>query len=181
MKQLLHSLEQILQQLRDPFIVFITTLGLFLAPIAELIIAAILLSLLDFLTAIIAASKKNIPITSEKMGQTFPKIILYGSAIILMHYLDMFLVHQVKLGFIDHLLRIFMEDKSIELLNHVKLTSAISFLIIVREMKSIDENWKIFFGWSFYATIKDYIISPIIKIKNAITNKKIDSSDGGSN
>lgn len=168
MKQILHFFEQLLLQLKDPFIVFLTTLGLFLAPIAELIFAAILFAFLDFLTAIVAAYKQNVPVTSERMGNTFPKIILYSLTIIFVHYLDTFLIHQVKIGFIDHILRLFVDESKIESLNQVKLTAAVAFLILLREMKSIDENWEQFFGWSFWKTISQYIISPITKIKTLI-------------
>lgn len=168
MKQIWHFIEQLLSQLKDPLIVFFTTIGLFLAPIAELIFAAILFALLDFITAIAAAYKRNVPVTSEKMGNTFPKIILYSLTIIFVHYLDVFLIHQVRIGFIDHILRLFMDDSRIDSLDHVRLTAAVSFLIIVREMKSIDENWQTFFGWSFWKTISEHIISPISKLKNLI-------------
>lgn len=168
MKQVLHFLQSLLSQLKDPLIVFFTTLGLFLAPIAELIFAAILFSFLDFITALAAAHKKNVPITSEKMGNTFPKIILYSLTIIFVHYLDEFLVHKVKIGFLDHLLRLFIGEERIASLNHIKLTAAVAFLILLREMKSIDENWQSFFGWSFWKTITEYIISPILKLKKLI-------------
>jgi len=167
-QQILNFFEQLFSLLKDPLIVFLTTLGLFLAPIAELIFAAILFAFLDFITAIAAAYKRNIPVTSEKMGDTFPKIILYSLSIIFVHYLDVFLVQQVKFGFLDHIFRIFLDEDRISSLNNVKLTTAIAFLIIVREMKSIDENWQVFFGWGFWKTIKEYIITPISKIKKLI-------------
>lgn len=186
MKQILHFFEQLFLELKDPLIVFFTTLGLFLAPIAEIIFAAILFAFLDFFTALIAAYRRNIPITSEKMGDTFPKIILYSFAIIFVHYLDTFLIQQLKVGFLDHILGIFMDKTNIDNLNKVKLTAAVASLILIREAKSIDENWKLCFGWGFTATIQNYIIKPIFKLKNLInkngtTTSKTDASTGKNN
>jgi phage-related holin len=165
-KTLYHIFEQIFAQLKDPIIVFLTTVGIFLGPITELVTATILFAILDFLTAIVAANKNNIEVTSKKMGDTFPKIIMYSIAIIVVHYLDTYVVHTLKTGFLDFLLKIFMDDSSVIALNAAKLTSAVAFLIVIREMKSIDENWKLAFGWNFLGTIKSYIINPILTIKN---------------
>jgi len=168
-KTLYHIFEQIFAQLKDPFIVFFTTIGIFLGPITELVIATILFAILDLLTAVVAAYKRGIPVTSAKIGDTFPKIIMYSMAIIFVHYLDTYVVHTVRIGFIDFFLKLFMDQENIVALNTAKLTSAVAFLIVIREMKSIDENWKLSFGWNFWGTIKSYIIDPILTIKNKFT------------
>lgn len=165
-KNFYHLLQEIFSQLKDPFIAFLTAIGIFLGPITDLVVATILFAIFDLLTAVVAAYKNRIPVTSEKMGDTFPKIILYSVAIICVHYLDTYVINTVKTGFLDFLLKIFMDSSSIAALNAAKLTSAVAFLIVIREMKSIDENWKLTFGWSFWGTVKTHIINPILTIKN---------------
>lgn len=180
MKNFIYFFEQLYELLKDPIIVFFTTFALFVAPIAEIIFAAILFALLDFITALVAAYKKRIPITSEKMGHTFPKIILYSLTIIFTHYLDTFLVQQIKIGFIDHILNFFMDKEGINNLNQVKLTAAVAFLILIRECKSIDENWESFFGWSFFKTTISYIVKPILKLKTLLIKHEQKQINSGS-
>jgi len=161
-------IESVLSSLKEPFIIFLATISLFIGPVADLIIAAILFAMFDFLTAIMAAYKRGIPVTSQKMGDTFPKLILYSLSIILIHFVDTNIVNVVRINFLDSLLSIFLNKDSILALDHVKLTAAVAMLILLREMKSIDENWKLSFGWGFFDTIKSYIIKPILTIKNKL-------------
>lgn len=168
MKQYILNL---LVQLKDAFIATLTTISIFLAPINELIFAAIMISILDLLTALAAAKKHNVPITSKRFGDTIPKLILYSLFIICMHYLDTHFIAHVRDGFLDHVLALFMEQESIDILSKIKLTAGAAVLITIRELISIDENWEKNFGWSFVRTIKDNLISVIERFKPFLQTK----------
>jgi len=156
---------QLFAQLKDIFIIMLATIGAFIGPIAPIILSAIFLAFFDVLTAISAAKKNSDPITSDKLGKTFPKLTMYVGLLIAMHYLDVHVVEGLRANFIDQLLLLFMNHDIVDILNNFKLTSAVGTLIIIRECVSIDENWKKYFGWSFYASGKEIVSTVFNKFK----------------
>ena len=70
---------QTFSQLKDSSIAVLATFSLFLAPIAQVLIFVITLSILDLLTGLSAARKENITITSKKIWKYYYQIVfIYG-------------------------------------------------------------------------------------------------------
>jgi hypothetical protein len=77
-------------------------------------------------------------------------------------------VHGIYIWFVkdigfDFLKLILQDDMAANLLNF-KLAGALAFVIMLRELKSIDESWEEKFGWSFYKTVESKI-SLIFRLK----------------
>ena len=109
---------------------FTTTLTAFFMPISWAITSVLCVVLIDTLTGIISAGKKGIKeIKSRKLGNVISKIIYYISAVILCRIAELFI------------------DDSIPF---VKM-ALVSVMII--EIKSIDENFRSTFNFSFIDTL----------------------------
>jgi len=109
---------------------FTTTLTAFFMPISWAITSVLCVVFIDTLTGIISAGKKGIKeIKSRKLGNVISKIIYYISAIILCRIAELFI------------------DDSIPF---VKM-ALVSVMII--EIKSIDENFRSTFKFSFIDTL----------------------------
>ena len=109
---------------------FTTTLTAFFMPISWAITSVLCVVLIDTLTGIISAGKKGIKeIKSRKLGNVISKIIYYISAVILCRIAELYI------------------DDSIPF---VKM-ALVSVMII--EIKSIDENFRSTFNFSFIDTL----------------------------
>ena len=109
---------------------FTTTLTAFFMPISWAITSVLCVVFIDTLTGIISAGKKGIKeIKSRKLGNVISKIIYYISAVILCRIAELFI------------------DDSIPF---VKM-ALVSVMII--EIKSIDENFRSTFKFSFIDTL----------------------------
>lgn len=123
----------------------------FFAPIQGLIFLSFILCLLDFLTKIYLVYKKEgfKAVQSKKMESTGFKMLFYAcllSALQLVHILF----------FVDYggaIFNVIFTPDTVETIMKLNIASVGAFLIVMRELKSIDENWESFSGWSFIETV----------------------------
>ena len=108
-----------------------------LAPATPLFITASLLIISDFVFAIWRCHRTGVTITSRKMSNIIPKLLLYNIAILL-----------------SYLVEVYVLDKSIPL---SKLAVGVIAMV---EGKSIDESFKLLFGYSIYETMMKRIRRP---------------------
>lgn len=104
----------------------------FILPVSALTNTVLLLVIVDFLFAVYTAFKLKQTITSRKLSQTIPKIVLYNLFVLCIYYFDKNILQSG--------------------LNLEKL--AATFIAIV-EIKSIDENFVKIFGYSIWNKLKD--------------------------
>jgi hypothetical protein len=108
-----------------------------LAPATPLFITASLLIISDFVFALWRCHKTNVPITSRKMSNIIPNLLLYNIAILL-----------------SFLVEVHVLDKSIP------LSKIAVGVIAMVEGKSIDESFKLLFGYSIYETMMKKVRRP---------------------
>ena len=97
------------------------------SPVAPIIYTLSSVILLDFIFGICRARKLKEEITSRKMSQSLPKILLYNSIILVLYFVDR------------------------DVLNTgIGLEKAAATLMIFMEMKSIDESFNLIFGYSLW-------------------------------
>lgn len=106
------------------------TFSAIISPVIPLMVTVGLFIAFDFLVAIYRAHKLNNEITSRKMGHTISKIFLYTGAVLLTFLLEKYI-----------LVDIFPASK------------IVAGLIILTETKSIDENFKLLYGYSFFGKL----------------------------
>lgn len=140
-------LGKLLLQCKSVFVVLFSLLGTFFIPVKPLIIVVTLLALFDWIIKIYCILKKDgwDGIHSNRMQDTFSKIILYAVFISLMFIIDMFFVKPV-LG--DLIPLIFAETTAAIFAKTLVLTVFGTLMIFIREAKSIDENLYEGFGFS---------------------------------
>lgn len=153
--------------LKNSFISAASVFTAFVAPIGDLLFFVCFLILIDFITGVTAAKYKGEIRTSGKMIKSAYKMFFYTSLLMVMHSFD----HFVEMNFKPNLLNVIVGDEGVETVNQFKFLAALAFLLIVRELKSIDENWNFIFGWSFinHATV---IYDKVINIITLIKSKK---------
>lgn len=100
-----------------------------LSPVKSIMIAALFLIIMDFITGIWAALKLKEEITSFKMRRTIVKCVVYQLAIIVAFVMETFL------------------------LNDIPLAKVIGALIAITEGKSFFENVRKITGTDFWALI----------------------------
>ena len=104
------------------------------APLKAIILIIVSAVFIDFLLAIYNAWKKGIPITSRKMYQTVPKLLIYVSVIIIIYYANVF-VFEVPMD----------------------LHKIVGGFILLTEFKSIDENINLILGFSLFSQLTDFL------------------------
>ncbi len=108
-----------------------------LAPATPLFLTASLLIVSDFIFAIWRCHKTGVTITSRKMSNIIPKLLLYNIAILL-----------------SFLVEVYVLDKG------VPLSKIAVGVIAMVEGKSIDESFKLLFGYSIYETMMKKVRRP---------------------
>lgn len=148
----------------------LTVFSAFLAPIGDLLFFVSALVLVDFVTGIIAAKYRKEVRESKKMMRSVYKFSLYIMVLMLAHLFD----RTTSEMFQSQLLSLLFNPERLETISHFKFFAAIAFIIVVREMKSIDENWACIFSWSFTTTgiILYSKTIKIIEILKTIKNQK---------
>lgn len=105
-----------------------------LLPVAPIIYTLTLVIFADFIFGICRAKKMKETITSRKMSQSLPKILLYNSIILVLYFVDK------------------------EVLNTgIGLEKLGASLMIIMEMKSIDESFNLIFGYSLWNRLVESI------------------------
>ena len=99
----------------------------------------------------------------KKMEDTLYKILFYSAAITVIHLVDIIFVKDVGAD----LFKMLFNDSAAEILIKLKLAAGVAFIIILRELKSIDESWEQKFGWSFL-TIAQEQVKAIFKFRHGI-------------
>lgn len=116
-----------------------------LSPIKPLMLVIGFLIMVDFVFALYKAWKLKEKITSRKMGQTIPKIILYNLAIMSVYFLNKYIFD-----------------------TGLPLEKIMAGLIGLTEVKSIDESFKQLFGYSFYVKLKKAISRGVSNTKDLV-------------
>lgn len=105
-----------------------------LAPTTPIILSVVFLIMCDFIFGIYRSYKTGEEITSRKMSRTIPKIFLYNLVII----------------------ALFLSNKYV-IETGLPLEKIAASLICLVELRSIDESWKIIYGWSIWNRITESI------------------------
>jgi hypothetical protein len=108
-----------------------------LSPMVPLFVTATLLIVSDMVFAIYRAYKNGVPITSRKLSQVLPKLILYNIGILLA----------------------FLVEKYV-LVDTIPISKLALGVISMVELKSIDESFQSIFGYSLYAKLLAMIKRP---------------------
>lgn len=105
-----------------------------IAPLKAIVLIIIAAVFIDFFLAIYNAWKKGIPITSRKMYQTIPKLLIYVSVIIILYYSNLY-VFEIPMD----------------------LHKIVGGFILLTEFKSIDENIKLILGFSLFSQLTGFL------------------------
>jgi len=108
-----------------------------ISPMVPLFVTATLLIVSDMVFAIYRAYRNGVPITSRKLSQVLPKLILYNIGILLA----------------------FLVEKYV-LVDTIPISKLALGVISMVEMKSIDESFQSIFGYSLYAKLLAMIKRP---------------------
>lgn len=114
----------------------------FFLPIVPLLLLVGLFILCDTILGIWAAKKRGERITSRKLGNIVPKMILYQAAVLVGYVLDVFLLSE----FVNYIF-------SIDLL----ITKLIAMTLIFIETLSLNENIECISGKNLFASFKQMI------------------------
>jgi hypothetical protein len=152
-------------------VAFFSVIANFLVPIQGLIFLAITLCLMDFLIKIYLVYRKDgrKAITSKKMEDTGFKMLFYSALLIMLKLVQDLFFRDFGHGLFGLLFSV----ENTNTIMSLNLASVGAFLIIVREAKSIDENWEQFSGWSFIETVFSKT-SWLFKFKNGTDTKTED-------
>lgn len=102
-----------------------------IAPIVSIMLTVAFLIVVDFITGTYAAIKKNIPISSERIGNTISKFFIYNLVVLSAYLLEKFIV------------------------NEIPFMRIIAGFIAIAEIKSIMENFNAIYGINpFKALVK---------------------------
>ena len=137
----------------------------FFSPIQGIIFLCMILAFMDFLIKpyVVYTTEGREAIKSKKMEDTLYKILFYSAAITVIHLVDIIFVKDVGAD----LFKMLFNDSAAEILIKLKLAAGVAFIIILRELKSIDESWEQKFGWSFL-TIAQEQVKAIFKFRHGI-------------
>jgi hypothetical protein len=116
-----------------------------LAPTTPIILSVVFLIFCDFIFGLYRSYKTGQEITSRKMSQTLPKIFLYNLVIIALFLSNKFVIE-----------------------TGLPLEKIAASLICLVELRSIDESWKMIYGWSIW----DKVTESVNRGKNS--NKSIE-------
>lgn len=105
-----------------------------LAPVAPIVYTLTFVIICDFIFGIYRAHKAKEQITSRKMAQTLPKLLLYNIIIIALFLVDKYVMN-----------------------TGIGLEKVACSLMLLVEMKSVDESFKTIFGYSLWNRLVDSI------------------------
>ena len=131
----------------------LSSLYLFFAPVGGLLIIVGISTIVDTVFGIVRAKSENKPITSKEFRSGFvSKTLGYLSVVILVFLLDKIIINELVRSFLDF---------------EFLATKLVSLVLIMNEIKSMDESWVIIKGYSFIDKFKNSIIH-IKDIKNQL-------------
>jgi len=135
---------------------FLVSMGSFFLPVVPLVLLVGLLILGDTILGVWAAKKRGEKITSRKLGNLIPKMVLYQGAVITAFVLDTWLLGE----FISLIFDI-----------DILFTKLVALTLIFIEGVSIDENFTYITGKNMFISFKE-MITRTASLKDEI--KKID-------
>jgi len=124
-------------------ILMLSTLAI-LAPVAPLVLMAVMTIILDTFFGVWRSVKKNgwVCITSRKLSQTISKSLLYSGSIVFVFLLEKFVIADILGHFI-----------AIDLV----LTKGVTFFCVVTEIKSINESYLSVTGVNVWDKFKSFV------------------------
>lgn len=158
-------LTKLLVLLKNWTFVLFATLADFLLPLSPLIIVSVILAIFDWVLKLYCVYKLEgkSGIKSNKMQDTFYKIIIYALFLIVLFTVDQLFI---KTALYD-LFALFMDETYAMYMTKIQLSTIGTFMIIARESKSFDENWEAAFGFSpisyaidLFNTVRSWKIKP---------------------
>lgn len=146
-------------------------IGGFLIPLSPLITVTTCLAIFDWVVKIYCvytvSGKEGIK--SNKMQDTFFKIVLYGLFLLTLFIVDNLFIKHAFFNIFDVILKGLLEDEFATRLatwiTSVQLAAIGTLMILIREGKSVDENWEMAFGYSPLGKIYN-VIKPLIRWKD---------------
>jgi len=157
----------LLSTLKNSLISALSVFTAFLAPIGDLLSFVCILIVIDFITGVTAAKYKGEIRSSAKMIKSAYKMFFYTSLLMIMHFFD----YLTDKTFKPNLLNVILSQEGVETFSQFKFLAALAFLLIIRELKSIDENWNHIFGWSFINTAMS-VYDKLINLISLLKTKK---------
>lgn len=153
MKRMSQYLYKILFASKNWLFTIFASFASFLIPIQPLIIVTSLIALLDWWVKLYCIYKSQgiDSIKSNRMKDTFYKILLYFAVLFVFHTIDFLYVKPVLVDIINYL----SFEVLAKFLAKFSLTSIVTAMILLRELKSIDENWQDAFGISYVLIITE--------------------------
>jgi len=139
----MNKIDTSLITVKSIFLVFLS----FISPIQSIIIAIFFLTLLDFITGIIASIKAKIAITSSGISRTVSKIFVYTTTIIVCHILTEYILKSQDfpiLPLVSSLIAITEATSIFENLNIISNNNVITYIIrmLSNEKRSKYDNKK---------------------------------------
>jgi hypothetical protein len=119
------------------------SLYLFFAPVGGLLLVVGLATIIDTAFGIAKAKKENEPVTSKEFRTGFvPKTLGYLGVVILVFLLDTLILNELIKTVLDF---------------NFFATKIVSLVLIMNEVKSMDESWVVIKGYSFIDKFKESI------------------------
>ncbi len=143
---------KVLTVAKNSFITAVLFLGSYFVPIAPLIVVSAVLSLLDWFIKIytIVITEGKAAVQSSKMESTFFKILVYAAFIMCLHVVDLMLFKTA----LKEVLSLVLEENTVIAIMKISFATVGCLMISMRELKSIDENWILAFGYSPFKFLK---------------------------
>ncbi len=132
-------------QFKNVFAVLFSLIGTFFIPITPLVVVATILALFDWALKIYCILKVDgwNGVHSNRMQDTFNKIIIYAVFIGVFHIVDVFFLKP----FLGNIIPLVFAESTATIINNITLAAFGTLMILMREVKSIDENLE--FGFNF--------------------------------
>ena len=163
----MESIMKVVLMAKNWFFALIAGFASFLIPLQPLVTVTFLTALLDWWVKLYCIYKSEgiESVKSNRMKDTFYKILLYFAFLFVVHTIDVLFIKPTLVGMIHY----FDFQSLADFLTRFSATSIVTAMILLREGKSIDENWEQAFGIS-YIKIFTERFSWLFKSKSNDTN-----------
>ena len=169
MKDNMEYLFKALLLLKNSLFTLVAGIASFVVPLQPLVVVTTMVSILDYFVKLycIYKTEGKAGIKSNRMQDTMYKILLYAAFLFVTHIVDVLFV---KTMFLDIAKFIFSDGLVVEIISKLQIVSFAVFIILMREVKSIDENWEQAFNISFIDLISSRF-SWLFKLRSNDTSK----------
>ena len=122
----------------------LSSLYLFFAPVGGLLIVVGIATIIDTTFGIWKSNHLNKPVTSKQFRMGFiPKTVGYLGVVLLVFLLDQLIINELVRSVLDF---------------EFLATKLVSLVLIMNEVKSMDENWQVIKGYSFIDKFKASVV-----------------------